>query len=289
MELTTQEKREALRKMLKGPGIHIGPSCNDPLAARLVKWLGFPLVHLSGSSLHRSFGFADAGLLTMTEITERARLIGGAVDLPLISDAETGYGGAANVVRTVREFESAGVAGIHIEDQSTPRRAGHEGYAVNVIPREEMVDKIRAALDARRDETMVIVARSEARQSLEERLERLSACCEAGADAAWVTAQTVDEIQAYVKNIKKPLIGVPPRRLMTIYQYGEMGVHVGVVPTVTQVAALHAIRQVLEELKESGTEARYFKETEGIEETRQWYAEQGNKELKDLERKLSSK
>lgn len=274
--------------MLTSPGIHIGPSCNDGLAARLMQWLGFPLVHVSGSSLHRAFGFADAGLLTMSEIVDRARLIAGAVDLPVVSDAETGYGGAVNTARTVKEFERAGVAGIHIEDQVTPKRAAHEGFELSVISKEEMVLKIRAAVAARQDETMVIIARSEARHSLEERLDRLHACCEAGADAVWVTAHNREEIKAYAANMQKPLIGVPQRRYLSIYDYGELGVHVGVIPSITQIAALHGMRQILEELKRSGTEERYFKETEGIEETRQWYLEQGTKELKEFEKKITS-
>jgi 2-methylisocitrate lyase-like PEP mutase family enzyme len=288
MEMTTTEKRKALRTMLRGPGFHLAPSCNDGLSARLVEWLGFPLVHISGSSQHRAMGFADAGLLTLTEMIDRARLIVGAVQVPVVSDAETGYGNAVNVVRAVREFEGSGVAGIHIEDQMTPKRAGHEGYEVGLISQGEMVAKIKAAVDTRRDESFVIIARSEARDSLPERLERMRACCEAGADAVWVSARTVEEIKAYAREIKKPLVGVPPRQLVTMYQYGDLGVHVGVLPNILQIAALHAMRQVLEELKRSGTETRYFKETPGIDETRKWYSELGNKELKELEAKYRS-
>ncbi|HWP58693.1 MAG TPA: isocitrate lyase/PEP mutase family protein [Candidatus Acidoferrales bacterium] len=285
MEASATEKRQALRRMLQGPGFHLAPSCNDGLSARLVEWLGFPLVHISGSSQHRAMGFADAGLLTLTEMIERARNVVEAVALPVISDAETGYGNVVNVVRCVREFERAGVAGIHIEDQMTPKRAGHEGFEVGLISKEEMVSKIKAAADTRRDPALVIVARSEARDSLEERLERMQACCEAGADAVWVSARSVEDIKAYAQRIHKPLMGVPPRQLMTIYEYGDLGVHVGVLPNVLQIAALHAMRQVLEELKRAGTEARYFKETPGIDETRKWYSELGNKELKEIEAK----
>src|ERR1700756_2357026 len=182
MEPTIAERRKSLRAMLKGPGCHIAPSCNDGIQARLVEWLGFPLVHISGSGQHRALGFADAGLLTLTEMIEKARQIVEAVQLPVVSDAETGYGNAVNVVRTVREFERAGVAAIHIEDQMTPKRAGHEGFDVGLISREEMVTKIKAAVDTRRDENMVIIARSEVKDSLQQRLERVQACCEEGAD-----------------------------------------------------------------------------------------------------------
>src|SRR5678816_3459246 len=139
MEATTTEKRKALRKMMEGPGCHIAPSCSDGIQARLVEWLGFPLVHISGSGQHRSLGYADAGLLTLTEMVNKAREIVDAVNLPIVSDCETGYGNALNVTRAVREFEKAGVAALHIEDQMTPKRAGHEGFDVGLVSRQEFV------------------------------------------------------------------------------------------------------------------------------------------------------
>jgi 2-methylisocitrate lyase-like PEP mutase family enzyme len=166
----------------------------------------------------------------------------------------------------------------------TPKRAGHEGFDVGLIPKEEMAMKIKAAVDTRRDQNLVVIARSEAKESLEQRLDRLQACCEAGADAVWVSGRSEDEIKAYAK-LGKPMVGVPPRQAMSIQRYGELGGRVGCIPTVLQVAALHGMRMCLEELKRSGTEARYFKETPGIEDTRKWYGELGNKELKELEAK----
>lgn len=284
MESTTAEKRAALKKMLAEPLCHIAPSCNDGIQARLVEWLGFPLVHISGSGQHRSLGFADAGLLTLTEMINKAREIVDAVNIPIVSDCETGYGNAVNVTRAVCEFEKAGVAALHIEDQMTPKRAGHEGFDVGLVSREEFVNKIKAAVDTRCDANLVIIARSEAKDSLQERIDRVSACCEAGADAVWLSARSEDDIKAFAK-IGKPMVGVPPRQIMTIERYGELGGRVGCIPTVLQVAALHGMRQCLEELKRSGTEARYFKDTVGIEDTRKWYTGLGNKELKELEAK----
>jgi 2-methylisocitrate lyase-like PEP mutase family enzyme len=284
MEQNATEKRKALRAMMQQPVCHIAPSCNDGIQARLVEWLGFPLVHISGSGQHRALGFADAGLLTLTEMVNKAREIVDAVNIPIVSDCETGYGNAVNVTRAVREFEKTGVAALHIEDQMTPKRAGHEGFDVGLVSREEFVNKIRAAVDTRRDENLVIIARSEAKDSLQERVDRVSACCEAGADAVWVSARSEDDIKAFAK-IGKPMVGVPPRQVMTIARYGELGGRVGCIPTVLQVAALHGMRQCLEELRKSGTEAAYFKQTPRIEETRQWYANMGNEELKALEKK----
>lgn len=284
MEPTATEKRKSLRQMLAEPACHLAPSCNDGIQARLVEWLGFPLVHISGSGQHRSLGFADAGLLTLTEMIDRAREIVDAVNIPIVSDAETGYGNAVNVVRAMREFEKAGVAAVHIEDQMTPKRAGHEGFDVGLVSKAEFVNKIKAAVDTRRDENLVIIARSEAKDSLQERLDRTQACIEAGADAAWLSARSEEDIKAYAK-LGKPLVGVPPRGLMTVEKWGELGGRVGCIPTVLQIAALHGMRQCLEELKKNGTEAGYFKNTPGIEDTRKWYSNMGNKELKELEAK----
>ena len=284
MELTAAEKRQALRKMLDEPGCHIAPSCNDGIQARLVEWLDFPLVHISGSGQHRALGFADAGLLTLTEMINRAREIVDAVNIPVVSDAETGYGNAVNVVRAVREFEKAGVAAVHIEDQMTPKRAGHEGFDVGLVSKTEFVNKIKAAIDTRRDQNLVIIARSEAKDSLQERLDRTQACIEAGADAAWVSGRSDDDIRAYAK-LGKPLVGVPPRQVMPLHRWGELGGRVGCIPTVLQVAALHGMRRCLEELRNNGTEAGYFKNTPGIEDTRNWYTGLGNAELKQLEKK----
>ena len=284
MEPTAAEKRQSLKKMLDESQCHIAPSCNDGIQARLVEWLGFPVVHISGSGQHRSLGFADAGLLTLTEMVNKAREIVDAVNIPIVSDCETGYGNAVNVTRAVREFEKAGVAALHIEDQMTPKRAGHEGFDVGLISREEFVNKVKAALDTRRDQNLVIIARSEAKDSLQERIDRVSACCEAGADAVWLSARTEDEIKAFAK-IGKPMVGVPPRQIMPLSRWGELGGRIGCIPTVLQVAALHGMRQCLEELRKSGTEAAYFKQTPGIEDTRKWYANLGNAELKELEKK----
>lgn len=281
---TAAEKRQALKKMLAQPVCHMAPSCNDGIQARLVEWLGFPLVHISGSGQHRSLGFADAGLLTLTEMVNRAREIVDAVNIPIVSDCETGYGNAVNVTRAVREFEKTGVAALHIEDQMTPKRAGHEGFDIGLISRAEFVNKIKAAVDSRRDPNLVIIARSEAKDSLQERIDRVSACCEAGADAVWLSARSEEDIKAFAK-VGKPMVGVPPRQIMTIERYGELGGRVGCIPTVLQVAALHGMRQCLEELKKSGTEAVYFKQTPGIEDTRKWYTNLGNDELKELEAK----
>src|SRR5579862_5057178 len=145
--VTPTEKRRKLRALLAGPDIIPALGCADPLSARLVQHMGLPAVHASGSAAHRSRGMADAGLLDMTEMVNHLRYLCDSVDIPVIGDADTGFGNVVNVVRTVREYERAGAAAMHIEDQLTPKRPMHSGFEGAFIGRQEMVDKIRAAVD----------------------------------------------------------------------------------------------------------------------------------------------
>src|SRR5437868_12254835 len=155
------EKRQAFKSAFSGPEILLAPSCIDPVTARLVLKMGFRAVHASGSVAHRVMGYADVGILTMSEMIDRLMALEDTVDLPVIADADTGYGNVVNVVRTIKEYERAGAAAIHIEDQVTPKRPTHQGVEGQVISRLEMVNKIRAAVDARQDEGFIIIARSE--------------------------------------------------------------------------------------------------------------------------------
>src|SRR5947209_20561814 len=158
MRVTTQ-----LRQLLAGPDMIVAPGAYDALSARLIAQAGFPAVYMTGFGTAASvLGQPDVGLLTMSEMVSRAAAITAVVgDLPLIADADTGYGNPINVRRTIREYEHAGVAGLHIEDQVWPKKCGHmEGK--QVIPMDEMVQKIRAAVDARQDPDFVIIARTDA-------------------------------------------------------------------------------------------------------------------------------
>src|SRR5438309_10776905 len=124
---TVAEKRRAFHELLQAPGLTIAPSAFDALSAMLIERAGFNAIHISGSAVHRSFGYPDVGLLTMHDQLARATQIADAVNIPVIGDGETGFGNVVNLVRSVREFERTGVAAIHIEDQETPKRPTHEG------------------------------------------------------------------------------------------------------------------------------------------------------------------
>ncbi len=197
-----------LRRILSQEKTVLVPGVYDALSAKVFKRAGFQLLYMSGSGLTLSLtGMPDVGVLTMTEMVNHARHIVNAVDLPLICDADNGYGNPMNVIRTVKEYERAGVAGIHIEDQVAPKKCGHfEGK--QVIRAEEMVKKIEAALYAREDDQFLLIARTDARavKGLQEALRRARLYFEAGADMIFVEApRSVGEL----KTIADELSGVP--------------------------------------------------------------------------------
>ena len=156
--------RERFRTALTKPGLVVAPFVYDGLQARIAQKSGFSAVYMPGFGTEASHGMPDLGLLTMSEMVANARRISRAVEIPVICDADTGYGNPLNVIRTIEEFEDAGAASIHIEDQIWPKRCGFlEGK--QVIPRDEMVEKVRAACDGRRDPNFVIIARTDALQA----------------------------------------------------------------------------------------------------------------------------
>ncbi|MDA0651961.1 MAG: isocitrate lyase/PEP mutase family protein [Proteobacteria bacterium] len=278
---SVKEHRRHLKSLLSGSEIVVAPGCGDVVTARLVQLAGLQAIHASGSVAHRTSGYADAGILTMTEMTDRIAALADRVDLPIIADADTGFGGAVNVVRTVREYERAGAAAIHIEDQLTPKRPTHMGFSGSFITRAEMVDKIRAALDTRDDENLLIIARCDI-DDWDEKLERVAACVEAGADGAWLSAHGVEQIQMLSQTAGKPTFGVLPQG-MTMRQYQDAGASCAVIPGALQIAALCAQLSLLEELKRTGSMEDYLGKLSSVKEMRQFYSQQGNDELKHIE------
>jgi 2-methylisocitrate lyase-like PEP mutase family enzyme len=197
-----------LRARLNQPGMLLAPGSYDGLTARLVEQAGFSAVYMTGAGASAARGYPDFGLITMSEMVESAGRIAQSVGIPLISDADTGYGNELNVFRTVREYERAGVAAIHLEDQEFPKRCGHLDDK-RVVSREDYVAKIRAAAAARKDRDFVIIARTDSRAVLgfEEAVHRGNAALEAGADAVFVEApQTVEELRAIPREIKGPCL-----------------------------------------------------------------------------------
>ena len=252
--------RPTFKQLLRRERLLVAPGCFDGLSARLVEEAGFEAVYLSGGAVARSMGIPDIGLVTMTETIERAFQVVSAVNIPVIADADTGYGNAVNLIRTVREFERAGVAAIHVEDQITPKRCGHlEGK--EVIPLAEMEKKLEAALTARIDEDFCIIARTDARgvHGLDDAIRRGEAFAGLGVDAIFVEAPQSEEELA---EIPRRLSGIP--LLVNVFKGGKtpmlpmerlekMGYRIAIYPSETQRAAIHAMRTALATLKREGT------------------------------------
>jgi 2-methylisocitrate lyase-like PEP mutase family enzyme len=276
------EKRRRLRELFAGPEIFPAVACGDVVTARLVQQVGLPAIHGSGSTAHRVRGMADAGLLDLTEMLNHLRYLCDGVDIPVIADADTGFGNVTNVHRTVREYERIGVAAIHIEDQLTPKRPMHSGFEGAFISRQEMVDKMRAAADARTDESLIIIARCDVTDP-QEKADRAAACLEAGADVGWLAGKDVEAMLALKAAMKgKPAVGVLPGN-MTLAQYQEAGANCALVVGSLQVAGLAAQLQLLEALKATGTPRTYLKDAPNAEEMGKFYNGQGTAEVRDLE------
>jgi methylisocitrate lyase len=254
-----------LRKILQEPEILIAPGAHNAFTARIIEQTGFRAVYLTGSGASMDLlGMPDLGFLTMTEMVAHAGNIVQATRLPVIADADTGYGNALNVMRTIREYERTGVAGVHIEDQVAPKRCGHFA-GKEVISREEMIGKIEAALDARRDPDFLIIARTDARAvlGLEEAIERGKAYRQAGADMIFVDApESVEELRVISRSIPGPLMvnlsegGKTP--LISARELQEMGYHLVIYPRSAAGAAAKAIQELLAALKKEGTTKNFL-------------------------------
>jgi methylisocitrate lyase len=255
MKTTTQ-----LRQLLREPGIIVAPGAYDCLTAKLIAREGFPAVYMTGAGTALTrLGQPDLGFATLSEMVTNAAAMASTVAIPLIADADTGYGGALNVYRTVREYEKAGVAALHIEDQVFPKRCGHlEGK--QVVPTEEMVIKLRAAVEARTDEDFVLIARTDALAvtGLDDTLRRCHAYIEAGADVLFVEAlRKREEIERIVREVHVPLLynfvehGKSP--LLPVDELQRLGFKVVIFPGSIMLAVLPLVRQILTEIRQRGT------------------------------------
>jgi 2-methylisocitrate lyase-like PEP mutase family enzyme len=255
MEQMTATAR--LRQLLAAPDMLVAPGAYDGITARLIEQAGFAAVYMTGAGTSASFGLPDYGLLTMTEMVGNAARITGATTLPLIADGDTGYGTELNVVRTVQEHERAGTAGIHIEDQVSPKRCGHlDGK--ELVSLEEFVAKIRAAVATRRDPDFVVIARTDARSvaGFDEAIRRVNAALEAGADLAFVESpESVEEVRAVPRRVNGPCLlnvvwgGKTPE--VDLRDAQAMGYRVAILPGVLLKTVYGACDAALAALKET--------------------------------------
>jgi 2,3-dimethylmalate lyase len=248
-----------LRHLLQQPGAVMAPGVADALNARLVAKHGFSAIYMTGAGTTAvRLGMPDIGLLTMTEMIDNAGRIADASGLPLIADADNGYGGVMNVRRTVQGYERAGVAAIHIEDQVMPKRCGHL-MGKQLVPAEEMIAKIKAAIDARTDPDFMIIARTDAIavEGFDSALERAERYGEAGADILFVEAPNAAQLPALAPRLKAPLLynmatsGKTP--FLSKTQIEELGFKLVIYPNWVMLASIRAVSHVLQTLKESGS------------------------------------
>ena len=250
------------RQLLQQPGIIQAPGAYDCLTAKLIQQAGFPAVYMTGAGTSvAQLGYADLGLATMSDMISNAGSISDILDVPLIADADTGYGGILNVRRTVRQYERAGVAAIHIEDQEMPKRCGHLDDK-KVVSTEDMVQKIRAAVDARTDDDFTIIVRTDsiAVTGWEDAMNRCEEYIKAGADALFVEAlRTPEEVEQVAKNISVPLLynfvesGKSP--LLSASELEKFGFKIVIYPGSALLSVTHVVQKVMAQLKETGTTA----------------------------------
>ncbi|WP_247665470.1 oxaloacetate decarboxylase [Nocardiopsis sp. B62] len=247
-----------LRGMVDGGGTHVAPGVFDGLTARLAERSGAELVYASGGAIARGHGVPDIGLLGVTEVADRLAQITAVTSLPVIADADTGFGNAVNAVRTVGLFERAGVAGLHLEDQTFPKRCGHLDDK-SLVPTVEMVGKLRAVLDARTDPDLVVIARTDAiaSEGVDSALERARAYLDAGADVIFVEApESVEQIELIAREVPEPKLinmfhggktPVVPREHLA-----ELGYRLVIIPSDLQRAVIRACEDVLRAIVRDG-------------------------------------
>lgn len=260
-----------LKSLIK-KGTVVMPGAFNASVAMLIERYGFDGVYISGAGLSASSGYPDIGLLTMSEVVNQSRYIASAVNIPVIADADTGYGEALNVRRAVMEFEKAGVSGIHIEDQKFPKRCGHLP-GKELITAEEMAQKVASAIDARRDPDFLIIARTDARgvNGLSDAIERANRYIKAGADMIFPEAlESVNEFIQFAKEVKAPLManmtefGKTP--YISVSQFKEMGYSIVIFPMTIFRVMMKVAKEVIGELRDKGSAEGFLNRMQTREE-----------------------
>lgn len=256
-------KSRRLRELIGGDKIVVAPGAYDALSARIIEACGFEMIEATGAGISCVLGYPDVGLSTMTEVLWQLEHMAAVTNIPIVADADTGYGNAVNVYRTVQEFERAGVAGLHIEDQVFPKKcgllAGKEMVSIN-----EMAGKIKAAVDARRDDDFVVIARTDARDTggLSDVVDRGNAFREAGADMVFVYgAHSVEELATIARQIHAPLMTHVSRgakfEKITAHDLEALGYRIVIFALTPLEVAAKSLESFLEELLRSGTDEAY--------------------------------
>ena len=275
-----------LRELIARPGVLMAPGVADALNAKLVLRHGFEAVYMTGAGTTAlRLGMPDVGLLTMTEMIDNAARIADSSGLPLIADADNGYGGVLNVRRTIQGYERAGAAAVHLEDQVIPKRCGHLA-GKQLVPVEEMTAKIRAAADARTDRDFVLIARTDAIavEGFDAALERAARYREAGADVLFVEAPNMEQLPKIAPRLKAPLLYNMAASGKTPFlgkdEIERLGFKIIIYPNWMMLAAIKAASQVLATLKETGSIAGIARDVPSFKE---FFDLLGMAEVQDLE------
>lgn len=247
-----------LAEMIRSGPMVVAPGAYDCITARLIEQAGYPAVYMTGAGTSAAHGLPDYGLLTMSEMVANARRITGAISVPLVSDSDTGYGNELNAYRTVQEFERAGVAGIHIEDQVFPKKCGHLDNK-ELIPLDDYVAKIRAAVAAKRSQDFMVIARTDSRAvaGFDEAIRRANAAAAAGADMIFLEApQSLEEVAKVPQLVKAPCLlnmvlggKTPP---VNMKDAEKMGYRISILPGMLMASIIGLCDKMLAEVKETG-------------------------------------
>lgn len=250
-------KTRRLRALLSAKEMIVAPGAYDAITARAIQHAGFQAAYMTGAGTSMSLGYPDFGLVTMTEMVDAATRINRSIEIPLIADADTGYGNELNVVRTVQEHERAGTAGIHIEDQVSPKRCGHLDDK-EIVSRSDFAAKIRAAVHGRSDPNFLIIARTDSRavSGMDEAIDRCKLALDCGADLVFLEGpQTIDEIARIPSGVGGPCMlnvvfgGKTP--LLDLREVAQMGYVLAILPGLLSKSVIGVCDTVLEELKQT--------------------------------------
>ncbi|UZD63084.1 methylisocitrate lyase [Brevibacterium sp. JSBI002] len=259
-QATPAERRAKFRELLGGDEIVQFPGAINPINAQIIEQTGFEGVYISGGAFSAAMGLPDIGLTTLTEVADHGRNIARVTNLPTFIDADTGWGEAMNVARTVQEFEDAGISGMHLEDQVNPKRCGHlDGK--EVVTATEMSKRIKAAVQGRRDENFVICARTDSRagEGLDAAIDRAKAYADAGADMIFPEAmRDLGEFERFASSVDVPILAnmteFGKSELFTTEQLANVGVKLVIYPVTTLRIAMGAIKSGLQTIRDKGTQ-----------------------------------
>jgi methylisocitrate lyase len=270
--MNDQEKRQRLRALLANPAGAIAPGVTDALFARLVQDCGYQAAHLSGNAIHKNFCLPDRNLLTTTQIGQRIGQISEATDIPLIVDCGSISAETISIARVVKLYERAGAAALRFED-ALVNEYGAAAEELAIAPIALVLDRIKAAADARRDSSLVLIARCDSRpkESLNQVIDRMSAYAQAGADAVGVQLADIEDFRRVGAKATAPIVTLWPKNHVSAAEFFAMGYRIALTPSSIPLAAVAGAREMLLEMKQAGNDRSFFAKQPGAAGAEAWY------------------